>query len=119
MRAFEDVADENPRRDDLIGVQLPRLDQVLDLGDRHRGGGRHHRVEVARGLPVDQVPGAIALPRLDEREICAKRRLQHVVLAVDRAGLLAFRDDRAVSGRREETPDSGPRRVVRFSMRFS
>ena len=43
--------------------------------------GRHHRVEVARRLPVDEVAEAVALPGLDQREVGAERRLEHVACA--------------------------------------
>jgi hypothetical protein len=53
--AFEDALDEDPRRVDLVGVELADLDQLLDLGDRDPAGHRGERVEVAGGLAVDEV----------------------------------------------------------------
>ena len=44
-----------PGRDDVVGIDLAGLDQLLDLGDRDARRGRHHRIEVARRPPVDQV----------------------------------------------------------------
>ena len=55
----------------VVGIELARLDQLLDLGDRDAAGGGHHRIEVARGLAVDEVAVGVALPRLDEREVGA------------------------------------------------
>ena len=44
-------------------------DDLLDL--RHAGlpAHRDHRVEVASGLPVDEVAGGVALPGLDQGEV--------------------------------------------------
>ena len=91
----------------LSGSMRARFDERFDFGDRHARGGRHHRIEVARGLPVDQVALRIALPRPDEREVGEQRLLEHVVTAVDLARLLALGDQRAVAGRREEAADAG------------
>ena len=43
-------------------IDLARLDQMLDLGDRHLAGGRHDGIEVARGLAIDEVALAVGLP---------------------------------------------------------
>ena len=51
----------------LVRVDLAGRHQLLDLGDGHLAGRRHHRVEVARGLPVDEVALGVALPGLDDR----------------------------------------------------
>ena len=105
-RALEDVLHEDARRDDRVGVERARLDELLDLGDRDRGRRRHHRVEVARGAAVDEVAEAVAPERLHEREVGLQRRLEHVVAPVDDARLLALGDDGAVAGRREEAADA-------------
>src|SRR6185437_15361480 len=57
--ALQDVAHEDPGRDDVVGVDGARLDEPFDLGDRHRGRGRHHRIEIAHRPAVDQIAGAI------------------------------------------------------------
>src|SRR5690625_4592713 len=44
----------------LRGVDVAGFDQVLDLGDGDPPGRRALRVEVGRGLPVDQVAVPIA-----------------------------------------------------------
>ena len=83
-----------PGRVDVVGVDLAGLDEILDLGDRDLAGGRHHRVEVARGLAVDEVALGVALPGVDEREVGDEAGLEHVVLAVELADFLALGDDR-------------------------
>ena len=104
--AREDVLHEDAGRDDVIGIDGAGLDQLFDLGDRHARGRGHHGVEVSRGAPVDQVAEAVALPGLDEREVRAQRRLEHVALAVDDPGFLALGHDGAVGRRREEAGDA-------------
>src|SRR5215831_19480198 len=109
--ALQNALHEDPRRDDVIGIDLPGLDEMLDLGDRDLGGGRHHGVEVARRAAVDEVAGAIALPGLDEREVSEQRTLEHVLAAVDGPRLLALSDQRSEPRRREKAADaraSGP-----------
>jgi len=81
---------------------------VLDFRDRHDPGGGHHRVEVARGSTIDEIPGAVTFPGADEREVGADRRLEDVRLAVDDARLLALGDNRSIRGRREEAADARP-----------
>src|SRR5262252_343861 len=64
-RSGDDALHVDAGRVDAVGLELAGLDQGLDLGDGDASRGRHHRVEVARGLSIDQVAEAIALPRLD------------------------------------------------------
>ena len=73
------------------------------------GGGRHHRPEVAGGLAVHQVAGPVADMRADQRDVAADRVLQHVVAAVDGAGLLALGQGRADAGGAEERADARAR----------
>ena len=95
------------RRDDVVGIDLARLDQVLDLGDRDLAGGRHHRIEVARGLAVDEVALGVALPGVHDREVGDEAALHDVVLAVELALLLALGDHGADAGLGEEGRDAG------------
>ena len=106
--ALQDVLHEDARRDDVIGIDRARLDEVLDLGDRDARRGRHHRVEVARRPAVHEVADAVALPGLHEREVgraAASRARSGRPSMIAR--LLAFGDERAVAGRREEAADAG------------
>ena len=74
MRLFgvghvHDAFDEDAGGDDVVGVDLAGLHQLLDLGHRHLGRGGHHRVEVARGVPVDEVALGVALPGVHDGEV--------------------------------------------------
>ena len=79
---------------DVVGIDLAGLDQVLDLRHGDASGGRHHRVEVARGLAIDEIAFAVGLPGMDDREIGDEAALHHIGLAVELAGFLAFGDQR-------------------------
>ena len=109
--SLQDALHEDARCVDAVGVDGAGFDQVLDLGNRARRGGRHHRVEVARRTPIREVAVRVALPRFDECEICMQGGLEHVVPAVEIARLLAFCDQRAVAGRRVERGDPGAGRA--------
>jgi len=107
LGALQNVPHEDARRVYGVGRNLPGLDQVLHLGDRALGRRGHHGIEVARGLPVDEVAEPIATVRAHEREVGFERHLQHVGPAVDDARLLALGDDRVAAGLREEAADAG------------
>ena len=79
------------------GSSSPDLDQLLDLGDRDPPAVADHRVEVARGLPVDEVAEAVGLPRGHEGEVADDAALEDVLPPVEFAGLLPLGDDRAVA----------------------
>src|SRR3569623_1925691 len=106
-RADDDALHVDARGVDVVRIQVTRIDQVLDLGDGHARGRRHHGVEVARRLPIDQVAEAIAFPGFDEGEVRGQRRLKDGVPAIPHAGLLAFGDLRAVAGGRVEGGNAG------------
>ena len=67
--ALEDALHVNAGRMDHVRLQLPDLDQVLDFRDRHFGSGRHHGIEVARRLPINQIAPGVALPGFHQGEI--------------------------------------------------
>ncbi len=91
---------------DVVRIELPGLDELLDLRDGHLAAGRDHRVEVARRLPVDQVPRRVALPRLDDRYVGANSFLEHVLPAVERPRLLVLGERRTGGRARVEAGDS-------------
>src|SRR5690606_40047600 len=86
-------------------------DDLVDLGDRAPGGGRHDGVEVAGGLAVDEVAPAVGALRLHQREVGMQGVLQHLAATVDRAHLLALGERRAERGRAVEGADAGAGRA--------
>ncbi|GJE44159.1 hypothetical protein AEGHOMDF_3345 [Methylobacterium soli] len=80
---------------------------MLDLRDRHLGGGGHHRVEVARGQPVGEVALGVAPVGVDEGEVGEEAPLHHVLRAVELAHLLALGHLGADAGLGEEGRDAG------------
>src|SRR5262249_44212037 len=66
-RQDDDTLDEHARGVDRLRVELADLDELFDLGDRDAAGRGGHRVEVARGLAVHEVPEPVRLPRRDHR----------------------------------------------------
>jgi hypothetical protein len=112
----------------LVGLELARLDEVFDLGDRHLAGGGHHRIEVSRGLAVDEIALGIALPGVDDRHISHQAPLHNIILAVEAANLLAVGDDGADTRLGEESgyagaagPDALGERALRgeFKLEFA
>src|SRR5437764_7153272 len=53
---------EDAGRDDVIGVDVSALHEMLDLGHRNLSRSRHHGIEVARGLAVNKIPFGVAHP---------------------------------------------------------
>src|SRR6185503_12951230 len=102
---LEDPVHEDAGRDHVVRIDLARLDQLLDLDERHVPRGRGHRVEVSRGHSVDEIPHRVALPGLHEREVAPDRHLEHVLLPVEDARLLAVGDHGAHARGRVETAD--------------
>src|SRR6266446_1241883 len=96
--ALEDGVDEDAGGVDLVGRELAELDQLFDFGDYVIGGGGHHGIEVARGLAIDEIAPAVALPGFDESEISAQGALEEVLAAVEFAGFFAFGNHGAVAG---------------------
>ena len=68
---------------------------------------RHDRIEIARGLAVDEVALGIGLPGVHDREIGDQAAFHDVLLAVELAHFLALGDLRADAGAGEERRDAG------------
>lgn len=64
---------------------MAKFHDLLHFDDRHFSRLAHHRIEVPRRLPEDQITDRIGLPRLHEREIASDGGLQHVVPSVELA----------------------------------
>src|SRR5450631_476779 len=84
----QDPLNEDPGQMDVVWIQLARLDEPLDLRDRHLTGHRGQRVEVACGLVEDQVAVPVADRRSDQGEVRLDRLLQDIGPATELAGVL-------------------------------
>ena len=81
------------------------FDKLFDFSDHVVGSRRHHGIEIARSLAVDEVAPAVAFPRFDEREIAAQSAfhgrhepgLQRVVFAPAKGIPLSLRKMTKVS----------------------
>src|SRR5947209_2759200 len=69
VMALRDAVDEDAGGVDGISVELADFHELLDLRDANLACGRHHGVKVAGGLPVDEVAGLVALPRLHDAKV--------------------------------------------------
>src|SRR5262245_45545687 len=107
LGTLENVMHESTARDDMIGIDRARLDELLDLGNGDTRCRRHHRIEIPGRSSIDQIAYAIAFPGVNEREVGTDRSLEHMVFAVDQSGLFPFGDDRTEGGRREESANAG------------
>ena len=70
-------------------------------------GRRHHRIEVARGLAIDEIALGVALEGVDDREIGDEAAFHDVALAVELALFLAAGDLGAGAGAGEEGRNAG------------
>ena len=96
-----------PGRVDASGSSGAERHDLLDLGDADAARGGAVGIEVARGLPVDEVALLVGLPGLDDGEVGDEAALQDVGLAVEVLVLLALGDDRADAGLGVEARDAG------------
>src|SRR5260370_11287231 len=107
----------DPRRNDVVGIDIPRLHKMLDFGDGNFAGGGHHRIEVARGLAIDEVALGIADPGMDDREIGDEAALHDIVCALELALLLALRYLSPGPRSREECRNTGAARADALGQR--
>src|SRR5271166_3671312 len=106
-RDVNDALNIDAGGDDVVRIDRARLDQMLDLGDGEPGGGRHHRIEVARRLPVDEIALHVALEGVDKGDVGEEPGLHQEGLVVEVADFLALGDVRAHPGAGEEGGDAG------------
>src|SRR5262245_39397818 len=102
MRSPEDALDVDRRRMDGIRINLAGLDEFLNLRNRDSGGSGHHRIKVAGCFLIDEVTERVALPCLDEGEVCNQAALHDVHASIELACFLSFGDDCPVARGRIE-----------------
>ncbi|QFT75834.1 hypothetical protein FIU92_22500 (plasmid) [Ruegeria sp. THAF33] len=113
---------------DMVGVDRTARHDFLDLGYADlaaHGGGR---IEVARGLPENQVACVIGFPRLDDRQVGKNALFEDVLFAVELFDFLAFGDLGANTCLGVESGDACPASAhalgqralrVKFQLQFS
>ncbi len=108
---------ENAGRVDVVRIEFARGNKMLDLGDRGLRGGGHHRVEVARGLAIDQVAGGVALPGMHNGKVREQSAFHQIFLAVEFLHFLAFGDQGADAGLGVEGRNAGAAGADPFGQR--
>src|SRR4029079_7399336 len=66
---LDDALHKDTGRVNVVRIELAGGNEMLDLGHCDPGVGVHHRIEIARGLAVNQVAGGISLPGMDDGEV--------------------------------------------------
>src|SRR5690554_7111492 len=63
---------------DLVGTQLPGLNDLLNLDDSDLAAGRRQRIEVLGGIAIHHVAITVGLPALDDGEVGAEGFLEDI-----------------------------------------
>src|SRR4029079_17635581 len=87
LSRLHDALHENAGCYDDFGIERTERDDFPDLRDRAVSCTRHDRPEVACGLAVDEIAPPVASFGPDECIVAVDRHFQHVVAAVNPAGL--------------------------------
>src|SRR5258708_38590804 len=95
---LDDAFDEKAGRMDVVRIDFAGGNEMLDLGHGDLRRRCHHRIEISRGLAVDEVARGIALPGMHDGEGGKQPALHDVSLAVEFLHFLAFGDQGADAG---------------------
>src|SRR5659263_786344 len=106
----DDLVNKEAGRDDVLGVDLTQLRNLVHGGYRLFAGRGHNGAEVAGRHAVHQVAPAVAALGLDQRDITVDGMLQYVILSIAFAAFLALGQLGAKTGRREEGANARARR---------
>src|SRR5882724_5759983 len=85
---------------DVIRIERAEFYELLYLRNYVLGCRRHHGIKIPRCLPVNQISPAVALPRLDKREVPAYPALHHILSSIKLTRLFPLRHHCSGSGRR-------------------
>src|SRR5258705_3132602 len=85
---------------DVIRIERAELHELLGLRNYVLGCRRHHGIKIPCCLPVNQISPAVALPRLDKREVPAYPALHHILSSIKLTRLFPLRHHCSESGRR-------------------
>src|SRR3546814_13171879 len=72
------------------GIEASGRDDLFHLDDAYPARGRHRLIEVARGLAEQKIACLVRLPRLDQRDVAAKRLFHDIGDAAKFPKFLAF-----------------------------
>src|SRR5713101_3955455 len=97
------LVDDDPmyvdsRRMDFIRIKLTDLNNDFYLGDSDLASHRDIRIEIASRLAIDKIAGLVCFISLDQRHVGNQRALHHVLLSIEFANFLPFRNDSADTG---------------------
>src|SRR5690348_1277681 len=79
---------------------------MFDFGYGYFRGSGHHRVEIARGLAINEIAPPIAFPCFDEGEVSLQRVFHHIQPAIKLTGLFVLAYEGAYPGRRKKCRDT-------------
>src|SRR3546814_9576648 len=82
--------DIDARKMNRIGIEASGRDDLFHLDDAYPARGRHRLIEVARGLAEQKIACLVRLPRLDQRDVAAKRLFHDIGDAAKFPQFLAF-----------------------------
>src|SRR5580658_7538537 len=92
---FHDSIHKYRRCDDGFRIKRAHRDNFLHLDDRDFRGGRHHWIEIARGLPVREISERVRAVRANESVVGEQRGFKNAPPTIDDALLLAVRNFRS------------------------
>src|SRR5690606_37039245 len=104
---LDDAVHEDAGCVDHVGIERADGYYLLHLGNADAPAGGGVRIEITRGLAIDEVSGRIALPGFDNRQVGDDPALENIGLAVEFLVVLALGDHRADAGLGVEARDTG------------
>ena len=114
---LDDAIDEDAGGYDVVESIIPGSTICSTCATTDLRGGGHDRVEVPRGLPVDQVALGVGLPGVDDRQVGVQAAFHHIEPAIEFLLRLALGDLGAGAGGGEEGRDAGAARADAFGQR--
>src|SRR5208283_593192 len=108
VRRMDDAMDENAWRMNRVGIDFPGFDEMLDLRHGDLAGCRHHRIEVARRLAINEIAFGIALIGVNNGDIGDKSAFHDIGRAVEFAQFLPLGNECTDTSLCEKRRNTGP-----------